>query len=100
MIKQSGAIHPTLGGDALPEVPGDRHVRGGHRDQHRADGGAAQVDPQADRACFQRFKLSVWSGIEDVASNPVQPMPIRSVHFENPTDRLADGPTGSQSLSK
>jgi hypothetical protein len=31
------------------------------------------------------FKLSVRSGIEDMVTNPARP--IRTVHFENPTDR-------------
>jgi len=44
------------------------------------------------------IKLSVGSGIEDMASNPGQP--IRTARFENPTDRLADCLTGSRSLSK
>ena len=43
------------------------------------------------------LKLSVGSGIEDMVSSSARP--IRTVHFENPTDRPAESPTGSRSLS-
>jgi hypothetical protein len=44
------------------------------------------------------LKLSVWSGINEMVTNPVRP--IRTDRFGNPTDRLAESPTESRSLSK
>ena len=52
--------------------------------------------PSHSRKCC--LELSVRSGIEDKVPNPVRP--IRTVHFGNPTDPLAECPTGSPSLSQ
>ena len=43
------------------------------------------------------LKLSVGSGIEAVVS--MFAGPIKTVHFEKSTDRLADSPAASRSLS-
>jgi len=48
--------------------------------------------------CVKPLELSVGSGNEVMVSNPTRP--ILTVHFENPTDRLAESPTGSRSLSQ
>ena len=48
---------------------------------------ASRVPRQPEKG----LKLSVGSGIEGMVSHPVQP--IRTVHFENPPDRLTDSPT-------
>jgi hypothetical protein len=34
---------------------------------------------EGDTCDYIERKLSVWSGIEDVVSNPVQPIPMRPV---------------------
>jgi len=79
----------------LHEEPVLGHVRvecDGHRD---LDVGAQL---QSNANLEKQFKLSVRSGIEDMVWNPVRP--VRTVHFDNPTDRLAGSPTGLRSSSK
>jgi len=50
------------------------------------------------RALVDECKLSVETGIESMVSNHVRP--IRTVRYENPTDRIAESPTRSPSLGK
>ena len=58
----------------------------------------AGVEHEAQgRGAHFQLKLSVGSGTEDMVMNPVMIIPV---HFEYPTDRLADSPNGSRSLSQ
>ena len=89
----------TTSWDAIQQTNGGCYMwrRAGGQDV-KACGRLRCGGVQAAKMWRRALKLSVGSGVEEMVSNPARP--IRTLHFQDPTDRLTEGPTGFRSLSK